>query len=108
MRTFLIVATSLVSLLAQSAQRVTSVRLYVFDCGVLVRGEPTAYGLTKEQVGDTNFADACYLVAHPKGYAPLGRRHHPRRPNYAGWSKHCSRDERQQQSSDQDPAKSTR
>ena len=67
MRAFLIVATSLVSLLAQSAQRVTSVRLYVFDCGVLVRGEPTAYGLTKEQVGDTNFADACYLVAHPKG-----------------------------------------
>lgn len=54
-----------------SAQRrpqpVQSVRLYVFDCGVLVRGEPTAYNLTKEQVGDTNFADACYLVAHPKG-----------------------------------------
>jgi hypothetical protein len=67
MRTFLIVATSLVSLLAQSAQPVTSVRLYVFDCGVLVRGEPTAYGLTKEQVGDTNFADACYLVAPPNG-----------------------------------------
>ena len=66
MRAFLIVATSLVSLLAQSAPRVTSVRLYVFDCGVLVRGEPTAYGLTKEQVGDTNVADACYLVAHPK------------------------------------------
>ncbi len=67
MRAFLVVATSLVSLLAQSAPRVTSVRLYVFDCGVLVRGEPTAYGLTKAQVGDTNFADACYLVAHPKG-----------------------------------------
>jgi glyoxylase-like metal-dependent hydrolase (beta-lactamase superfamily II) len=67
MRAFLIVATSLVSLLAQSAPRVTTVRLYVFDCGVLVRGEPTAYGLTKEQVSDTNFADACYLVAHPKG-----------------------------------------
>src|SRR5262245_17306173 len=49
------------------AQPVSSVRLYVFDCGVLVRGEPTAYNLTKEQVGDTNFADACYLVAHPKG-----------------------------------------
>ena len=67
MRAFLIVATSLVGLLAQSAPRVTSVRLYVFDCGVLVRGEPTAYGLTKEQVGDTNFANACYLVAHPQG-----------------------------------------
>jgi len=49
------------------APRVPSVRLYVFDCGVLVRGEPTAYNLTREQVGDTNFADACYLVAHPKG-----------------------------------------
>ena len=43
------------------------VRLYVFDCGVLVRGEPTNYNLTREQVGNTNFADACYLVAHPKG-----------------------------------------
>src|SRR5687767_13113576 len=47
--------------------QVQSVRLYVFDCGVLVRGEPTAYGLTREQVGETNFANACYLVAHPKG-----------------------------------------
>jgi len=52
---------------AQRPPRVESVRLYVFDCGVLVRGEPTAYNLTKEQVGDTNFSDACYLVAHPKG-----------------------------------------
>jgi len=49
------------------APQVQSVRLYVFDCGVLVRGEPTAYNLTREQVGDTNFADACYLVAHPRG-----------------------------------------
>src|SRR6185503_9720329 len=48
-------------------QPVSSVRLYVFDCGVLVRGEPTAYNLTREQGGDTNFADPCYLVAHPKG-----------------------------------------
>jgi len=67
MRAFLVLAASLVSLLAQGPPRVTSVRLYVFDCGVLVRGEPTAYGLTKAQVGDTNFADACYLVAHPGG-----------------------------------------
>lgn len=56
------------SVAAQSrARQVQSVRLYVFDCGVLVRGEPTAYNLTREQVGDTNFSDACYLVAHPKG-----------------------------------------
>jgi glyoxylase-like metal-dependent hydrolase (beta-lactamase superfamily II) len=51
----------------QSRPRITSVRLYVFDCGILVRGEPTAYNLTREQVGDTNFSDACYLVAHPGG-----------------------------------------
>jgi glyoxylase-like metal-dependent hydrolase (beta-lactamase superfamily II) len=47
--------------------KVESVRLYVFDCGVLKRGEPTAYGLTREQVGSTDFADNCYLVAHPRG-----------------------------------------
>ena len=53
---------------AQSrAPRVQSVRLYVFDCGVLIRGEPTNYNLAREQVGDTNFADACYLVVHQKG-----------------------------------------
>lgn len=47
---------------------VTSPRLYVLDCGVLVRGEPRAYNLTTEQVGgNTNFSDACYLVVHPKG-----------------------------------------
>ena len=44
-----------------------SVRLYVFDCGVLKRGEPTAYGLTRAHVGQTDFADACYLIAHPRG-----------------------------------------
>src|ERR1700674_4551007 len=49
------------------AKTVRSVRLYVFDCGVLKRGEPTAYGLTRSQVGSTDFSDACYLVVHPRG-----------------------------------------
>lgn len=63
-----IVLVDLGGVAAQSrAPRVQSVRLYVFDCGVLVRGEPTNYNLTREQVGDTNFADACYLVVHQKG-----------------------------------------
>ena len=44
-----------------------SVRLYVFDCGVLKRGEPTAYGLTRAQVGSTDFSDPCYLIVHPRG-----------------------------------------
>ena len=47
--------------------RVPSVRLYILDCGILKRGEPTAYGLTREQVGVTDFADPCFLVAHPRG-----------------------------------------
>ena len=49
------------------APQVKSVRLYVFDCGVLKRGEPTAYNLTREQVGVTDFSDACFLVVHPRG-----------------------------------------
>jgi glyoxylase-like metal-dependent hydrolase (beta-lactamase superfamily II) len=52
---------------AGAPPRVRSVRLYVFDCGVLKRGEPTAYGLTSAQVGSTDFSDPCYLIAHPKG-----------------------------------------
>lgn len=51
----------------RGAPQAPAVRLYVLDCGVLIRGEPTNYNLTREQVGDTNFADACYLVAHQKG-----------------------------------------
>jgi glyoxylase-like metal-dependent hydrolase (beta-lactamase superfamily II) len=47
--------------------RVESVRLYVFDCGVLKRGEPTAYNLTREQVESTDFSDACFLIVHPRG-----------------------------------------
>src|SRR5262245_11240220 len=53
---------------AQSGpSQVTSPHLYVFDCGVLVRGEPLAYNLTTAQVGgNTNFSDACFLIVHPK------------------------------------------
>ena len=51
----------------RSAPRVQSVRLYVLDCGVLKRGEPTAYGLTRAQVGSTDFSDPCFLVVHPMG-----------------------------------------
>ena len=52
---------------AQTAPQVKSPRLYVLDCGVLKRGEPTAYNLTREQVGVTDFSDACYLIVHPRG-----------------------------------------
>jgi N-acyl homoserine lactone hydrolase len=51
----------------RAAPRVQSVRLYVLDCGMLKRGEPTAYGLTRADVGSTDFSDPCYLVVHPMG-----------------------------------------
>jgi N-acyl homoserine lactone hydrolase len=51
-----------------AAPKVQSARLYILDCGVLKRGEPTAYGLTREQVGGvTDFADPCFLILHPRG-----------------------------------------
>jgi N-acyl homoserine lactone hydrolase len=53
---------------AQAAPaHVQTPRLYIFDCGVLERGEPTSYGLTRSQVGSTDFSDPCYLVVHPRG-----------------------------------------
>jgi glyoxylase-like metal-dependent hydrolase (beta-lactamase superfamily II) len=51
----------------QSPPKVPSVRLYVFDCGVLKRGDPSGYGLTRSQVGSTDFSDPCFLVVHPRG-----------------------------------------
>jgi glyoxylase-like metal-dependent hydrolase (beta-lactamase superfamily II) len=51
------------------AGAVPSPRLYVFDCGVLVRGanNPLRYGLQANQVVNSNFADPCFLVVHPRG-----------------------------------------
>lgn len=44
----------------------TSVRLYVFDGGVL-DSDPARYRLTKEDVGTTQLSVAAYLIVHPKG-----------------------------------------
>jgi N-acyl homoserine lactone hydrolase len=44
-----------------------SLRLYVFDCGKLRIGDPSVYGLTKEDLATTDMSVACFLVAHPKG-----------------------------------------
>ena len=47
--------------------RVTSPRLYVFDCGTLVYNKPEDYNLRRDEVRDTNMSVTCYLVVHPKG-----------------------------------------
>ncbi|MGE8397235.1 MAG: N-acyl homoserine lactonase family protein, partial [Comamonas sp.] len=41
--------------------------LFVFDCGTLISNKPETYGLTREEVKDTNFAVTCYLIDHPQG-----------------------------------------
>src|SRR5579864_5143097 len=47
--------------------RVTSPRLYVFDCGTLVYNKPEDYNLKRDEVKDTNMGVTCYLVVHPRG-----------------------------------------
>jgi len=52
------------------ARRATpsTVRLYVFDCGVLKIADPMPlFGLKKEEVGATDLSDAAYLIVHPRG-----------------------------------------
>lgn len=44
-----------------------TVRLYVFDCGVIKGLDPALFHFTKEQVKTTEMAVPCYLVVDPKG-----------------------------------------
>src|SRR5499426_3986210 len=46
-----------------------TVRLYVFDCGVINvnRAGTERYKVSPEEVGETRFSVPCFLVAHPKG-----------------------------------------
>src|SRR5581483_4676241 len=45
-----------------------SVRMYVFDCGVLRITDPMQlFGLKKEEVAATDLSDAAYLIVHPRG-----------------------------------------
>jgi N-acyl homoserine lactone hydrolase len=51
--------------LAVSAPK--SVRLYIFDCGVIHTTNGDAYSLKKEEMASTEMSIPCILVAHPKG-----------------------------------------
>jgi glyoxylase-like metal-dependent hydrolase (beta-lactamase superfamily II) len=42
-------------------------RLYVLDCGTIINNRPEDYGLTREEVQNSNMADMCFLIVHPKG-----------------------------------------
>ena len=49
------------------AQPPRSVRLYVFDCGVLHNADMGRFNLKKEDVTTTDMSIACFLIAHPRG-----------------------------------------
>jgi N-acyl homoserine lactone hydrolase len=44
-----------------------TVRLYVFDCGVIRGLDPALFNFKKEELATTDLAVPCYLVVHPKG-----------------------------------------
>jgi N-acyl homoserine lactone hydrolase len=49
------------------AQPPHSLRLYVFDCGVLHNPDMGRFNLKNEDVATTDMSMACFLIAHPKG-----------------------------------------
>jgi N-acyl homoserine lactone hydrolase len=64
----ILVATSSPSANAQTkASPVTSLRVYLFDCGLIKGEDPIAYGLKPGEVQNADMVVPCYLVLHPKG-----------------------------------------
>ena len=45
----------------------TSLRVYLFDCGLIKGEQPKGYGLKNEDVKNTDMVVPCYLIVHPKG-----------------------------------------
>jgi N-acyl homoserine lactone hydrolase len=65
----LVDATGPAGVTAQTSRppRVTSMRLYVFDCATLKNRDPGTYSLTRDQVEAVDMSDPCFLVVHPQG-----------------------------------------
>lgn len=49
------------------AAPVTSLRLYVFDCGTIVNLDLARFRLERSEVARTDLAVPCFLICHPKG-----------------------------------------
>src|SRR5579863_3473474 len=61
-------AAAMQSSLAQKiAAPVSSLRVYLFDCGLIKGEDPATYGLKKGDVKDPDMVVPCYLIVHPKG-----------------------------------------
>ena len=63
----ILAAAPLMSAQQHHAKAPKSLRLYVFDCGVIKGLSPAIFGFKKEDLKTLDFAVPCYLVAHPKG-----------------------------------------
>jgi len=44
-----------------------TLRLYVFDCGVIKGLDPALFNFKKDELAETELAVPCYLIVHPKG-----------------------------------------
>jgi N-acyl homoserine lactone hydrolase len=53
--------------MAQKPAPVKSLRLYIFDCGMIRGFDPALFQFKKEQLAGTDMVVPCYLVVHPKG-----------------------------------------
>jgi N-acyl homoserine lactone hydrolase len=51
----------------KTAAPVRSLRVYLFNCGLIKGERPTGYGLKNEDVKNTDMVVPCYLIVHPKG-----------------------------------------
>jgi N-acyl homoserine lactone hydrolase len=64
----IVVAAAVPWLRAQKAAApVTSLRVYLFDCGLIKGEDPLAYGLKPGDVKNPDMVVPCYLIVHPKG-----------------------------------------
>jgi N-acyl homoserine lactone hydrolase len=64
---FLFAAAVLPSVAQKAAAPVKSLRVYLFDCGLIKGEKPTDYGLKNEDVKNPDMVVPCYLIVHPKG-----------------------------------------
>src|ERR1700752_2130907 len=44
-----------------------SMRMYVFQCGIIKGRSVTTYGFKEGEVSPRNLVFTCYLIVHPKG-----------------------------------------
>src|SRR6202167_2108625 len=49
------------------ATPVSSLRVYLFDCGLIKGEDPLTYGLNPGDVKNPDMVVPCYLIVHPKG-----------------------------------------